>query len=92
MLKFNFSIRNIWNQGKFTAKDYFFKNITLSKNKSFEIQISKFDPYNLVDFNIDLNCTGSDHAGPSFDISFYGYMFMLDIYDHRHWELSNRYK
>ena len=39
-------------------------------------------------FHIELNIqfSGSDHAGPSFEISFFGYIINLHIYDNRHWD------
>jgi hypothetical protein len=71
--------------GTNTAHDYYWKDVRLSSNKNFEIQISKFQADNLLDIAIDLQWWGRDHAGPELDINVFGYMFNVKIYDSRHW-------
>jgi hypothetical protein len=57
----------------------------ISKNKTFEFQIMYYFHYW---FNIELNLifSGKDHAGPSFEISFFGYILNISIHDNRHWD------
>jgi hypothetical protein len=89
MLNLSISIRNPWYKGKFKSTDYINKVWKLSKNKYFEVQISKFDTAHLFDLHLDLNWNGTDHAGPALDFSIYGYYFMIDVYDHRHWDYEH---
>lgn len=88
MLQFILSIGNPWRgkNGK-PALDYFFKDKTLSRNKSFELQITRLslaDSILLLD--LDLRWWGHDHAGPSITIEIGRYFFCAKIYDHRHWD------
>lgn len=87
MIYFGFKISNPFftPTNEFFNKDYYWRDIKLSENKNFEIQISKFEPRQLLDFSVDLNWTGTDHAGPSLEIEVFGYMFNVKIYDSRHW-------
>lgn len=88
MIFFNFKIFNPWFKYKKNDKEsihYFYKNKQISKNKNLEIQLSKFSPENLLDFVVDLRWKGRDHQGPEFEISVFGYMCMMKIYDSRHW-------
>jgi hypothetical protein len=65
--------KNIWNCGGL-----------LSKNKGWEVQLSKY-AYNCLEFKIDLNWRGSDHAGPWLTLNVFGYTVDARIYDCRHW-------
>lgn len=85
MLKINLAIKNPWSHDS-KHHDYFYKHKTLSKNKSFEIQIFRSSPYDLVSFGLDLFWRGEDHAGPSLDLCVYKYCLNIKIYDHRHWD------
>jgi len=63
------------------------KDWNLSKNKSAELQITKWgDSQSWFVFEVDLNWNGGDHAGPGIEISVWKYMFHMCIYDHRHWD------
>lgn len=33
--------------------------------------------------------TRGDHAGLSFNVEFFGFMFEFNVYDHRHWDYDN---
>jgi len=85
MIRFSFKIRNPWSHD-LPHKDYFYKHKTLSKNKSFEVQIFKSSSYDLFSVNLNLDWRGEDHAGPEFYISFWKYNAIIKIYDHRHWD------
>jgi hypothetical protein len=89
MIFLRFKIFNPWfkdNDNK--SVHYFSKHKQLSKNKNLEIQVSKFQPDDLLGFVIDLRWKGQDHQGPEFEISVFGYMFMMKIYDSRHWNYT----
>lgn len=80
---------NIWFAIRNPFKHSEFKNLgcttgPICENKSWEVQISKY-AYNILEFNLDLNWKGEDHAGPSFEINLFGYTLNAKIYDHRHW-------
>ena len=62
------------------------KNWTLSKNKSFEVQIENFRLQYFFNFDIDLSWNGMDHAGPIIIIEILGVYFAAKFYDHRHWD------
>lgn len=87
MIFFKFMIDNPWHRPCKDGKghDYYWKDIKLTKNKNFEIQISKFSNRDILDIGVDLRWQGSDHAGPELDINVLGYMFNVKIYDSRHW-------
>ena len=80
---FNFGFKRKNIETNFRHLYLFTKQITL--NKFFEFQIMYYFDYW---FHIELNIqfSGSDHAGPSFEISFFGYIINLHIYDNRHWD------
>jgi hypothetical protein len=91
MIFFKFRIENPWftpTEG-FESKDYYWKDVKLSENKNFEIQISRFERSHLMDVAVDLRWWGQDHAGPELDINILGYMFNMKIYDSRHWNYEN---
>lgn len=75
---------------KIPQKDLFYRHWTLSKNKSLEIQITRFkSTYMLFDFLVDLHWWGYDHQGPEFRTDILGWFFNVKIYDHRHWDYEN---
>ena len=85
MLKIDLGIKNPWSHDS-KQHDYFYRHKRLSKNKSFEIQIFRSSPYDLLSFRLDLCWRGEDHAGPSLDLCVYKYRLNVRIYDHRHWD------
>lgn len=87
MIYFRFKYSNPWfkpNQD-FENKDYVLIDRQVSKNKNFELQISQFEPSDIFDVCLDLRWWGQDHQGPLLEINFLGYMFMMQLYDCRHW-------
>jgi hypothetical protein len=62
------------------------KTISLTKNKTLEIQLWKSSPYHLISFGLDLSWRGSDHAGPELSVELLGFDFTIKIYDNRHWD------
>jgi hypothetical protein len=87
MIYLKFMIDNPWFKpcAEFKSKNYYGRDIKLTENKNFEIQISRFEASDLLNLIIDLRWWGQDHAGPEFDISMFGFMFNVKIYDVRHW-------
>jgi hypothetical protein len=92
MIRFGFSIS--WPfRWKVKQQDFVLFSKQLFKNKAFELQISRFDPDELIDFTLDLNWRGHDHAGPRFELSILGWFFSLKLYDTRHWNYDkNRWE
>jgi len=85
MIRICLKIKNPWSCD-LAHHDYFYKHKRLSKNKSFEIQIFRSSPYDLISFDLGLFWRGEDHAGPSLDLCFYKYCLNIKLYDHRHWD------
>jgi len=72
------------------SKHYVSKERVISKNKSVELQLSKWGKaHSLINIDLDLRWWGDDHAGPSIMIEIWKYFFNLKIYDHRHWDYEN---
>jgi hypothetical protein len=87
MINFRLQLSNPWFKPNedFENKDYAFIDRQVSKNKSFELQISKFESSDIFEVALDLRWWGSDHQGPRLEINVLGYMFMMQLYDCRHW-------
>ena len=69
-----------------------YKNIKLSKNKSFEIQLDLCNSSLSNDlFLVNLAWTTKcDHAGLSFEFVFFKFVyFQMQVYDNRHWDYEN---
>ena len=87
MMFLKIRIANPWfkSNGDHRNRDYYWKDVKLTENKNFEIQISRFEADDLLDIGVDLRWQGRDHAGPELDINVLGFMFNVKIYDSRHW-------
>lgn len=84
MINFHFSMRNPFRHKEWKSiweKDSL---IRFWKNKAYNIDID-FYLYNLLELALDLNFTGSDHAGPRLQVRVFGLGFSFGIYDIRHW-------
>ena len=67
------------------SKDYLYVDGQITKNKSFEFQISKF-AYSFPIIGFDFSYRPyQDHAGPRLTIALLGIEFMASLYDNRHW-------
>lgn len=82
MISFSFSIANPFKHKPF--KDYWQRDISLTKNKTFEIGFYRY-AWNLFEFQIDTRWRGRDHAGPSIELGIFGYTGRIGISDNRHW-------
>lgn len=87
MIGFRFRIRNPWPRAEtIRPRDYVFWDRKIAKNKSVELQISKWSAIrDLFTLALDLNWSGEDHAGPEFEFGIGPYWLCFQIYDHRHW-------
>ena len=85
MIRVGFAISWPW---RWTVKQQHFVAVSrrVAAHKTFELQISRFDPDHVLDVDIDLNWRGRDHAGPRLELSVLGYYFNIQIYDNRHWD------
>jgi hypothetical protein len=88
MVRFGFSIA--WPfRWKVEQRDFVLFSKRLFENKAFELQISRFDPDELIEFDLDLNWQGHDHAGPRLELTVLGWFFSTKLYDTRHWDYDN---
>lgn len=87
MFKLQFSLPNPFYdpEGDYMTTPYFHREKLFTENKSYNIQFDRNEAYDLVDFDLDINFHRKDHAGPSLNISIFGYTLFLQIYDKRHW-------
>ena len=86
MITINLSINNPF---KYSTPDMvinWYKRVQLSKNKSFDIQLYLGDPDVIIGIKLETDWWGRDHAGPYFEINILGLEFIVQIYDHRHWD------
>jgi len=56
----------------------------LGQYKHWEIQGSRY-AWHWFEFKLDLNFTGTDHAGPWVELSLFGFTLDARIYDSRQW-------
>ncbi len=87
MVSVSFSVRNPKAQDLKTSFSVF-QDFKLSQFKHLEIQLCRFSLYYWFSFRVDLSWQGQCHAGPMLEIEFWGYQFILKIYDTRHWDYS----
>lgn len=87
MIFFKFILDNPWFKPRedFKSTNYFYRGGSFTTYKHWEIQVGRWEPRHLVEFEIDTRWAGSDHAGPSIEIEIFGFMLMTTIYDSRHW-------
>jgi hypothetical protein len=64
--------------------DWHCKNFTLSKNKSAELQLSRWEDSRFFDLDAQIRSKNHDHAGFRVALTLFYYEFSLDFYDHRH--------
>jgi hypothetical protein len=90
MIKFQLQLNNPYNNNWAGANDWFYKNVKLSKYKNFEIQIGNWSELpTFCNLELDTAWDGSDHAGPSFELTILWFYVMFKLYDCRHWDYDN---
>jgi len=66
--------------------DYFCDEWKVSKNKSIEVQISKWNTRTYTIFGINSRLSfKEDHAGFKFELELFDRSLIFNFYDHRHW-------
>lgn len=65
-------------------RSFFNSFLKLSKNKVLELQSGIWQEYNYFDFVLKWN-KNIDHAGFVFSVELFGFYFIFQIYDKRHW-------
>jgi hypothetical protein len=86
MIHINFTIENPFKGSNFT--DIWAKAIRVTKNKTLELQIYRYG-VNVFELGLRLTFSGSDHAGPSFELGIFGWYFTISLPDNRHWDYEN---
>jgi hypothetical protein len=89
IFRFHFAIKNPFKRSRITQTDYIEYDRKITKNKSVEVQFSRWEAYNIFEFSVNTIWFGEDHGGIGFDIEVLGYMFAAKIYDIRHWDYEN---
>lgn len=90
MFVLNFDIAWPWSKAQpGYGKHYFDREWQLFKNKSLEIQFSRWEIAKyLVSLKVDARWSGEDHAGPRLSIQIWRYYFDIQLYDHKHWNFD----
>lgn len=89
MISFSLIIRNPWhNEVKNPWRDLYQKAWPLFEHKTLEVGVFNYT-YNLFELSIGLNFRGSDHAGPTFNLSLFGWEFYIGLPDSRHWNYKD---
>ena len=86
MININFGISNPWYKEDF--KTIFYRTGSITKNKQWEIQITRYS-FNIFDFSFDWTHR-TDHAGVKLEFSLVGLSLHLQMYDRRHWDYENK--
>jgi hypothetical protein len=91
MFKLAFNIKNPFHKENddFRSETYFHREPLLTQHKAMNFQISKFDAFHIIDFDFTIEFSGRDHAGPNLHCWIFGYGFVVQLYDTRHWDYEN---
>jgi len=68
-----------------TDKFFFNPHLRLSKNKTLELQSGFWQHWSYFDITLKWN-RRTDHAGFIFDIQLFGFYFIFQVYDNRHFD------
>lgn len=60
------------------------KHVPLTKNKSGEIQLSRWKESKIFDFDFHIRRKNQDHTGFDLSVTLFFYEFRIAFYDHRH--------
>jgi len=78
-----FNVKNPWSRDDF--KNIWSRSGSITKHKFWQIEIYRYSEY-LINTEISICWTGTDHAGPRVEFGLFGYVFDISIYDCRHWD------
>lgn len=86
MIHLGFSIRNPFWRSRMNDgfRNYLSWEPSISENKFITFEITRHWYY-LFKLNLNLELSGSDHAGPNIDIELFGYGVSIALRDKRHW-------
>ena len=86
VLYFNFKLSNPFKVKERGQRNFVEWDRTLTKNKALEFQVSFWGSFReLFVVGVDTRWTGQDHAGIKIDMTVFGFGFVLNLYDIRHW-------
>jgi hypothetical protein len=86
MIKINFEINNPWGTELYSRS--FTKSGKVSKNKSWEIEVSE-QIATLFKFHLSFSIRRIDHPGLRLSFNIVGIEFNFQYYDNRHWDYEN---
>jgi len=89
MFRFHFALKNPFKRARIEQVDYIEYDRKITANKAVEVQFSRWEAYNILEFSFDTIWFGQDHGGIGFDFEVLGYFFSAKIYDIRHWDYEN---
>lgn len=79
-----FGLPRHWSKHRKFFTSYYYKKI--SEHKTFEWQTEYWGWTRLFRFELDLSLKGECHAGPKLELTLFGFMVAVNVYDHRHWD------
>ena len=85
MINIHFTISNPFKTEEIDQIDYIEFDRSLTKNKAFELQFTKWPAHRLFSIGLCTRWYGTDHGGIRFDIELFGYFLNVNLYDKRHW-------
>ncbi len=71
-------------------RNWFCRDWKIAPTKSFEFEITHTTWHELFFFDLDIQFSGQDHAGPRFRLGLLGWEVHMMIYDHRHWNWDEK--
>ena len=83
MIRINIDIRNPFRMVHF--KNIWSRFWKVTEHRTLEVQIYRYG-YNIVEINLETSFTGSDHAGPKFELGVFTWYFVISLPDNRHWD------
>lgn len=89
MINFNFSLNNFFSSKDTGQVDYVEFDKRVSKNKSLEFQVSYWGTFDTIfEFGFRYNRIRQDHAGLYIHLTVFGFGFIFNFYDNRHWNFA----
>ena len=89
MINIQLALANPFKVKSFNQIDYITFDRSITKNKAFELQFTKWRANTLFSIGLDTRWRGVSHGGIRFDIELFGYFLNVNLYDKRHWDWTN---
>jgi hypothetical protein len=83
MINFSFTISLPF--GNIDYKDYFVKDMSITKNKNLEVQVGCGGD-TLIGAHLTVTMPKKDHSGFYIGVDFLGHFVGITLYDRRHWD------